>query len=239
MKNRNADAHLKRERAWAVFPYPCIGCWHFLIPCILDQERYPEVRDRLARGQKLVDLGCAFAQDIRLLVCDGVSPENVYGIDIEKGYIDLGYDLFLDKQKLSSQFIIANLFDEEPQMNKLDGQIDIVYASQFFHIFGWQSQVKGGVRLVRLLRPVAGSLIIGYQCGSYVAHEEVEGVPTPEGRSYLHNPASLQKLWDEIGERTATSWKAEVFLDEPEILKPYRAANPDLVRLSFSIERLE
>ena len=38
---------------------------------------------------------------------------------------------------------------------------------------------------------------------------------------YLHDAASLQKLWDEIGEATGTKWVVETRLGEAEIFCIY------------------
>ena len=84
----------------------------------------------------MVDLGCAFAQDIRQLVCDGVPAENLYGVELDERFIDLGYGLFLDKEKLRSLFVVANVLEEHSDLDRLDGKVDVVYASQFFHLFG-------------------------------------------------------------------------------------------------------
>lgn len=92
-------------------------------------------------GHQLVDLGCAFAQDIRQLVFNGVPAKNIHGVELEQEFVnlgyDLGYDLFFDKEHLSSEFLIADIFGKDSALENLDGKIDIVYASNFFHLFGW------------------------------------------------------------------------------------------------------
>lgn len=227
----------KRDQAWEVLPYPCIGSWHFLTPGILHQPRYTEIRDRLKQGQTLVDLGCAFAQDVRQLVCDGVPAENLYGVELDERFVDLGYSLFLDREKLRSSFLVADVLEEHSDLDRLDEKVDIVYASQFFHLFGWDNQVMIGKRMVRLLKPQSGSLIVGYQVGTVDARQ-LSPAPTPEGNMYAHNPSSLQKIWDVIGEATGTSWNVEATLDEAvEMMETYRRGWKDAKRLSFSIER--
>ncbi|KAL8695808.1 MAG: hypothetical protein Q9201_007954 [Fulgogasparrea decipioides] len=96
------------------------------------QDIYPEVLARLSRsrnalpasqpGESLepkkppelfLDLGCCLGQDIRKLVVDGAASENLYGLDIEPHFIDLGYELFRDRRTLKSRFTIADLLTSE------------------------------------------------------------------------------------------------------------------------------
>ena len=58
-------------------------------------------------------------------------------------------------------------------------------------------------------------------------------------QNVVHNPSSLQKMWDIIGEATCTLWKVEVALDKAaEMIETYRRGWKDAKRLSFSIERI-
>jgi hypothetical protein len=50
------------------FPYPCIGLFRFLDFSIRKSPVYDEVLQRVKNGQKFLDMGCCFAQDIRALV---------------------------------------------------------------------------------------------------------------------------------------------------------------------------
>lgn len=187
----------------------------------------------------LHNVGCGFAQDLRQLVIDGAPAENVYGLELEKPFIDLGYELFQDRAKLpAANFVVADMLDPDPDTKApLLGKIDIVYASQFFHLWGWDSQVQIGKALIKLLNPARKSLIVGYQCGTVAAYES-ERSPTKEGKTYLHDVASLQKLWDEIGEATGTQWRVEARLDKAEIYANFAEVNGRLRRISFAIDRV-
>ena len=61
----------------------------------------------------------------------------VYGTGIDAAFIDLGYDLFLDRETLESGFATADLFSSPSAelMDKLGGRVDIVYAASFFNLF--------------------------------------------------------------------------------------------------------
>jgi hypothetical protein len=88
----------------------------------------------------------------------------------------------------------------------LDGRFDIVHAASFFHLFGWDDQVKIGERIVRFFKPGSRALVLGRQVGSLnpltlEAHHLEQG-----GKPYHHNLETLQNLWDTIGIRTGTKW---------------------------------
>ncbi|CAF9913778.1 MAG: hypothetical protein ALECFALPRED_001367 [Alectoria fallacina] len=106
--------------------------------------------------------------DIRKLVFDGAPSENILGADLRPEFIDLGYDLFCDRDTLKSKFLIGDVFDQTTcsAFRELDGKINIVYAASFFHLFNWEDQLGMTERVVRLLTPVEGSLILGRQMGN-------------------------------------------------------------------------
>ena len=189
----------------------------------------------------MLDLGCGFAQDVRQVLVDGCPVENVYGVDLEAQFIDLGFELFLDEDRTSGlreRFLVADILstDGKSALDGLDGGIEIVNASQFFHLFGWASQVKIGKRLVRLTAKRKGCLIVGYQCGLSEAREILD-TPTKDGKQYMHSPESLQRLWDEIGVGTGSAWKVEAWMDRPPMWESYVATWAVIERISFAIKR--
>jgi SAM-dependent methyltransferase len=141
------------NEAWEIFPYPCIGQFRFLDLSLRKFEEYPEVLKRLQEGQRLLDLGCCFGQEVRQLVADGAPAENIFGCDLREEYITLGYKLFCDEDTLKSTFITANIFDATSPLTALKGQFDMVFAGSFFHLWGYEDQVKVYKLVVGLLRP--------------------------------------------------------------------------------------
>ncbi|KAJ5891711.1 uncharacterized protein N7473_007939 [Penicillium subrubescens] len=57
-----------RDRAFAIFPYPCIGAFRFLDMSIPQLPIYPEILEHLKSGQRLLDIGCAVGLELRRLV---------------------------------------------------------------------------------------------------------------------------------------------------------------------------
>lgn len=182
--------------------------------------------------QIYLDLGCAFAQDIRRLVADGVDSANCYGSDYQLDFIELGYELFKDKATLKSEFIAADIFDANSALRDLEGSVDIIGASSFFHLFNWEDQKKIALRVVGLLKSRKGSLIVGRQIGDEVAGEKVRR--SGSGSRYRHNADSWRRLWEEVGNETGTVFEVEV------ATRPTKATFQDIgsIGMEFSVRRL-
>ena len=107
------------------------------------------------------------------------------------------------------RFVTGDIF-AAPQASglaALEGRFDIVHAASFFHLFGWDEQVTVGERIVGFFKPGAKALVLGRQVGNLDPLSPEEARARGEQR-FLHNVESLQKLWDVIGERTGTKWRA-------------------------------
>lgn len=121
----------------------------------MDHPEYEQLLARLRSGEKLLDAGCCFGQVLRQLVVDGAPPENLAGIDIDQKFIDLGFELFRDKDRFESRFVVGDVLNSSSSLDQLDGQFDIVHAASFFHLFGWDDQIQIAQRLVRFFWPDA------------------------------------------------------------------------------------
>ena len=203
--------------------------------------RYPEVLKRMKEEDNvLLDLGCCFAQDIRKLVADGAPAEHIWGAELRTDFIELGYDLFLDKGKLKANFINADVFDPESQLSQLNGKVDIVYTGSFFHLFDWDQQVIIAKQLVRTTKAKKGSLVLGRQVGDKNPGTFNHGTNTG-GKMYRHDPETWTRLWNEVGEQTGSEWKVEATLDERVVgntdCSTWNGNDAKLLR--FTVERLK
>jgi SAM-dependent methyltransferase len=168
---------------------------------------YPEILDRLKAGEKFLDVGCCFGQILRQLVFDGVPAQNLAGTDLRPEFVELGYELFKDKDRLEAQFVTGDALDaNNKSLEILDGKFNIIHAASFFHLFGWDDQVKIGERIVKFFRPDANALVLGRQSGNWQP-VSLELYRASGEKRYHHNVETFQALWDEIGERTGTKWK--------------------------------
>lgn len=156
LSDEELGAHITRVRdlAYARTPWPCLGRFSFIDPGIrtaAGPETYAHVLQRLRprpppqRSAKVLDLGCCVAQDARALVMDGTPAENVVASDLLQHFIDLGFELFADKEGqgriAGMKFQTADVFNQS-DVNKLkefaaaEGGYDVIYVGSFIHLFG-------------------------------------------------------------------------------------------------------
>ncbi|KAK1757211.1 hypothetical protein QBC47DRAFT_320753, partial [Echria macrotheca] len=207
-----------RDKAFAIFNYPCLGRFRFLDLYITTHPEYPSLLSRLSTGkEKLLDAGCCVGQVPRQLIYDGVPPSSVAAFDLRREFIDLGYDLFRDRDSPSFspvKFVTGDILDPDSEgLRELDGQFDIIHAAAFFHLFGWDDQVAIGERFVKFFRPgVERPTVLGRQVGTERPISVEEWREKGGGKRYHHDRGSMQRLWDVVGERTGTRWRVEAEL---------------------------
>lgn len=190
-----------------------------------------------------LDLGCAFAQDLRRLVADGVESSRCYGTDLRLDFLELGYELFRDRNTLKSTFIAADIFQTDPPnplMAQLEGKVDIINASSFFHLFSLEQQKTVARAVVRLLRPRKDSLLVGRQKAAAVAGatKPRPGAPRLADR-YWHSEESWKDFWRAIGEEVGVEFEVRVRMlgDKFGTLeRPLEEAEG--LAMSFSVRRL-
>lgn len=219
-------------------PYPCIGRFAFLDLGIGTHKLYPEILERMKTGQQnYLDLGCAFAQDVRRLVADGVDSSKCYGSDLRLDFLEIGYELFNDKQTLKSKFIAADIFDTESPLAELNGKVDILEASSFFHLFSWDEQKQIAHRVVQLMQPLEDSLVIGRQVGCLKPGEYPRRIAP--GTRFRHDIESWKKLWDEVGDEADVKFEVDGSLKKIErYMDRDRPEEGDAVMMAFSVRRV-
>ncbi|KAL9102172.1 MAG: hypothetical protein Q9163_002646 [Psora crenata] len=203
-----------RDKAWGIFPWPCVGEFWFLSFGLSKHPLYhTQVLPRLKAGESLLDLGSCLAQDLRKCVFDGAPTANLYASDLFAEYEDLSYELWRDRDRFPSGHYIADdiLADNEKfsagnLMMKLGPcQTDIITITMFLHLFDYKNQLKAATRILRLLSYKPGSLILGSQAGVVEAMEQPLKPPFDNaGRGgkrtvFRHSPASFTRLWEEAG----------------------------------------
>ena len=200
------------------------GQWMWLGPSITTSPYYEKLISRARHGSTVLDLGCCFGQDLRLLAAQGVPTACMFASDVEPRLWELVYELFRDKGKMEATFLQANILDPEEEEEKgckhdeqkkggltqLEGKVDVVIVCQFLHLFGWHEQLKALGRIVALSQP--GTVVIGYQRARLQAKE----VSRPWGPMFFHNEETFRDMWREVGERTATVWAVEARLVDSE-----------------------
>lgn len=186
------------------YPYPCIGVFRFIDFGAHLCPVYPDVLKRLAAGQTLLDLGCCFGQDLRKLVFDGASSDNLLGVDLHAEFHDLGYELFRDKDTLKARFYSQSIFDGE-FLPEWHGKIDMIYMGTFLHLFSYDQQKIIISKVLKLLRDRKGSLVFGRHVGA----EEGGSIRlNANWELFGHSEATIEKLWKEEG-ASKGDWQVE------------------------------
>ncbi|KAH9826003.1 Methyltransferase domain [Teratosphaeria destructans] len=239
------ETHIRtlQDKASKVHPYPCIGSWRFLEWGLKTHPLYEcEILPRMLTGDEiLLDMGCAIAQDIRWLVSDGVDSSRTYGGDLRLDYLDIGFEMFRDRDTLKTKFIQADIMDPENALfGELGGRVDILVASAFLHLFTYDVQKRVAMALAKLLKPQKDSLIVGRQMGSFVPGEYKRR--DDDVVRYRHDVESWKRFWEEIGEETGVEYAVEAELLEIEKhLRPERSVGEtedNSGRMTFSVRRM-
>ncbi|KAK5657240.1 hypothetical protein OQA88_3299 [Cercophora sp. LCS_1] len=242
----NQHVEAIRAKAFAVCPYPCIGMFQFLDLHLMTTDVYPEVLDRIKAGETFLDLGCCLGQELRQLALDGAPTANTFGSDLYGGFFDVGYDLFRDRDRLETTFVAADAFDDNSSLAALAGTMDMIYTGAFFHLWSLEEQERAVTRVISLLRPRPGSLVIGRQSGSAEAGPFSRAGDTSGRTHFRHNAETWKELWDRVGEATGTKWTVTADLNDPEytLAAPTGAKSADIERkitsrgLRFVVRRL-
>jgi hypothetical protein len=152
-----------------------------------------------------------------------------YGSDLWGDFFAVGYELFGDKDKLQTTFIAADIFDDRSPLTQLTGKMNIIYTGAFFHLFSLEDQEKIAARVVQLLVPLPGSLIIGRQSGSETPGEFSRAGDNSSRKHFRHNAESWNELWDRVGKKTGSSWLVDADLTMPEFtLSGAEAKSPEM-----------
>ena len=140
---------------------------------------------------------------LRHLAYEGVPTARLFGTDLNPEFIDIGSDMFKDKNG-GITFTAGNVLDpDSTSLATLRHRVTIIHAANFLHLFSWDIQVKICLRLLQFLqKSTASAFIFGRQIGS--RQSRVRSSPT---KAFLHNEKSFQRLWDYIGEQSGTRWR--------------------------------
>ncbi|KAL8806414.1 MAG: hypothetical protein Q9182_001329 [Xanthomendoza sp. 2 TL-2023] len=226
------EAHIYsiRDKAWGIFPWPCVGEFWFLRFGLAQHPLYRNmVLPRLKAGQTLLDVGTCLGQDLRKCIFDGAPANRLFASDLFPEYKQLAYDLWRDEDKIPpghfyTDDILADndLFTSGPLMTQLGpGQVDIVSITMFLHLFNYENQLRAATRILRLLSQKPGSIIIGSQAGSIDFGEQTLKPPFHRsddgGRRtvFRHNPESFERLWQEAGRLTGVPLRVSAVLQAP------------------------
>lgn len=174
-----------------------------LYPHILMRVGKPNIRkhsrysDILQKKVSLLDYGCGTGDDIRALVHDGYPREKIVGYDVNWSSINLGFDLYLDRDMWTDRFVVSKKFPFQPST------FDVVYSGSVLHVLGIKREVKIYVSNAYSVLKSTGVFF-----GSTLGFEKEHSRPTGKGwkwrgwwrrRLMLLSQGALHDLLLEIG----------------------------------------
>lgn len=166
----------------------------FGIPTILGHPRYEDIKP--LRPLTLLDNGCGVGTNSRFAVFDGLSAQNLIGIDIDRSMIELGYELFRDKEALKGNFI-------EGDSRKLSryfptSHFTVVYSGLLFHKMESEEDVTKVLEESRKVLKHDG-MHFGMTVGTHLTNARPQ-VKISDGRRYLAlSENKLQELLKSAG----------------------------------------
>lgn len=195
---------------------------------------------RLQQGQRLLDVGCCYAQELRRMVLDGAPSANMYGVDLQRGFVDLAYDFFGDRDTLQTRFLAGDVTRPDDgetgaELAALRGTVDMLHVGMVLHLWDLETQTRFCEALVQqYARPEPGTLVFGHSAGRVEAAEW----PNPLGKvMFKQNPDSFAAMWDEVSRRTGTRWKVDAWLYHGSMEKNHWD-DPQARKLMFEVTRL-
>jgi len=134
----------------------------------------------------------------------------MYGLEKAGGCVELGYELWRDRDTLRTTFIQGDLLDRSAA-RELEGTVDVIHAALFLHTLdGVEGQMDACCRFLDFLKPVPGTLIVG----SSIGRREAGAMEGPGGRAvYKHNAQSFQEMWAEVSKRAGREVRVTAELD--------------------------
>ncbi|KAH8666803.1 hypothetical protein BX600DRAFT_511702 [Xylariales sp. PMI_506] len=223
-----------RDQLWDLFPFPTVGQFRFVELNLHRQQIFPTILARVQEGDRFLDVGCCFGQEMRKMALEGAPTENMYGLELQRGFVELAYDFFGDRDTFKGHFIVGDLADpSNAEIKALHGTVDIAHLGMFLHLWDLEGQTQMCTRIAELMSPKPGSLVIGHSAGRTEPSEWFN----PVGKSmYKHNGESFAKMWEEVGKRTGSTWKVNAWLQETKI-EGRHWDDPQARKLMFEVER--
>jgi SAM-dependent methyltransferase len=93
-------------------------------PGIRQHIHYPEI---LQRQGSFLDFGCGIGDDVRALAADGYPCKCITGFDINWHSINLGFDLYLDRDAWIDRFVVEKQFPYPPPY------FDVIFSGNVIH----------------------------------------------------------------------------------------------------------
>ncbi|PQE30532.1 methyltransferase domain-containing protein [Rutstroemia sp. NJR-2017a WRK4] len=232
----DVEAHIYKVRdlAWDVLPWPCIGEFWFISFGLSRHPHYQQLVRLLtsSSGSRILDVGTCVGQDLRALHVDGVPISALFGMDALPGFETVGHALFKDEDRFTKEhYIVGDILDLSGSLAETKGTWSALNMIMFLHMFNMEDAEKACTSALQLLRPEAGSLVVGAQTGTTKPMELVLKPPMCEPGEhktiYRHSKETLVELWERAAEKLGVKIKATAEYDEEEIARRERGVRED------------
>lgn len=90
-------------------------------------RKHPNYKDIIKKGGKFLDCGCGTGDDIRELLREGYPREKIIGYDVNWKSINLGLDLYMDREEMRRIFIVSPFFRFKNR------EFNIIYSGSVLH----------------------------------------------------------------------------------------------------------
>ena len=240
----NTTCPRQRDRANQIYPSPRAGQPSFLTSSLRQLPCFDGVLARLRAGDTFLDVGCGLGHEARYLAhLDDISSEQLYGLDLHQGLVDLGYELFRDYENLASVFTSGDLIARRtsPQgepLNLFEGACNVIYLGEMLDEWDHDDQNLAARRLVSFSKP--GSVIIGTNSASL--HPGTYPKANGDGSTFRHDMDSFRRFWAQVSKDTYTLWQVDGDMQEPGEGNRDPAAlssDPGLCYMWFCVARID
>ncbi|TCD65129.1 hypothetical protein EIP91_003060 [Steccherinum ochraceum] len=199
-----------RRRAYEKYPYPCLRGFYHIHFEMMRTSVYREILEAGRSGNTtFLEIGCCMGSDVRRLAFDGYPAANIIGTDLRQEFIDLGLELYRDRDTCKTRFFADDIFTVSPKtvdarptefstatkLVQLKGQVSHLFLGALFHLYDEQTQYAIALAVATLLKHEKGSIIFGWHQG-----QDKEGAVDDEylrGR-FAHSPASWTEMWKRV-----------------------------------------
>jgi len=183
--------------------YRCVASGEFLRIGLLQNPFRADIMEKKPlKEQRIVEIGCGFGIDVRYLIRQlGVSKDHIVAIDVAPAFIELGYELFQDKEAVESCFHVKSVGDEDFVSfvrDKFSGNpVDVVLAFQVLHTIP-QYNEKVVKDVFQLVAPAKG-VFMGTTIGIREDREEPRYFHRQGVARIAHTQQSITRLLKQVG----------------------------------------